>query len=650
MESSGPAARLRTDAYREIPVPKFLVELEPRIPAFFSNLGAVLFPGRAAPLWITSKPGVFWPDVFINDKLPWRGLVDSVTGHVLVMTLIFTLTYFGYFGSRPQQIQNPLHKTISYYSIDDYLPELNSGSRPSKVELKGQPAYAKQEIISVPPEPDNTRQTIVTPSDIKLKHDVAMPNIVAWNRSLPSAPISATPGRKIKLAPLPEVVAPAPEPVTREGAIHMPSELIQATAVPPAVDPLTNRRNTQGVQPDVVAPAADSLLARRRDTSSLQTDPHVVEPAADILRKRTDVRVAVASAVEPAADVNAAKRPAGAMNIARMGPDIAAPKLPTPEQRALGPGDAAGGSATRAPEAGGSAGKPAGGGAQTAASAPPSPSIEGLGNGHSSGQLIALSVDPVEVKGPIEIPGGSRSGIFAAGPTGKPGAPGTPDVHKGSDGAGGNSTSKGTGPGSGTNTAPAGIYVGPGSTQTPAGAVVANKPGSPPNSTEPSFRDKLMAAARTPDIGRQSAPGSTVDRPNPIEQKVFGSKRYYSLTLNMPNLSSTTGSWIIRFAELKQSHDDVAIAAPAVLKKVDPAYPAELIRDKVEGTVILYAIIHSDGSIGEIKVLSSLEEKLDESAAKALARWKFAPGMKNGQAIDLEAVVQIPFKVRKMAF
>jgi periplasmic protein TonB len=118
----------------------------------------------------------------------------------------------------------------------------------------------------------------------------------------------------------------------------------------------------------------------------------------------------------------------------------------------------------------------------------------------------------------------------------------------------------------------------------------------------------------------------------------------------MPNLSSTTGSWIIRFAELKQSHDDVAIAAPAVLKKVDPAYPAELIRDKVEGTVILYAIIHSDGSIGEIKVLSSLEEKLDESAAKALARWKFAPGMKNGQAIDLEAVVQIPFKVRKMAF
>jgi TonB family protein len=637
------------DAYQPIPVPKLLIELEPRIPAFFSNLGAVLFPRRATPLWMTSKPAAFWPDVFINDRLPWRGLVDSITGHVLVMALIFTLTYFGYFGSRPQQVQNPLRKTITYYSVADYLPEVNSGSKPSKVELQGLPAYAKQEIISVPPEPDNTRQTIVTPSDIKLKHDVAMPNIVAWNPTLPAAPISATPGRKMSLTPLPEVVAPAPEPVTREGAIHMPNELIQATAVPPAVDPLTNRRNPIGAQHDVVAPTADANLARRRTLTNLQAEPHVVEPTADLPRKPTDAHVAIPSAVEPTADVNAAKRPAGAMNIAKLGPDIAAPKLATPEQRALGPGESSGGAASRGSAPGGSAVKPAGGGQTTAAAQAP-PNIEGLGNGRSAGQLIALSVEPAEVRGPIEVPAGSRSGIFAAGPTGKPGAPGTPDVHKGSDGAGGSSATKSTGPGDGKSKVPEGIYVGPGSAQTPSGAVVANKPGSPPGTTEPSFRDKLMAAARAPDIGRQSSPGSTVDRPNPIEQKVFGSKRYYSLTLNMPNLSSTTGSWVIRFAELKQSHDDVAIAAPAVLKKVDPAYPAELIRDKVEGTVILYAIIHSDGSIGEIKVLSSLEEQLDHSAAKALSLWKFAPGMKNGQAIDLEAVVQIPFKVRKMAF
>jgi hypothetical protein len=34
----------------------------------------------------------------------------------------------------------------------------------------------------------------------------------------------------------------------------------------------------------------------------------------------------------------------------------------------------------------------------------------------------------------------------------------------------------------------------------------------------------------------------------------------------------------------------------------------------------------------------------------ALERWKFKPGMKNGEPVDLEAVVQIPFRARKAAF
>jgi len=45
---------------------------------------------------------------------------------------------------------------------------------------KGAPKLAKQEILSVPPEPDNNHQTIITPPKVKLTHDVPLPNIVAW--------------------------------------------------------------------------------------------------------------------------------------------------------------------------------------------------------------------------------------------------------------------------------------------------------------------------------------------------------------------------------------------------------------------------------------------------------------------------------------
>jgi hypothetical protein len=47
-------------------------------------------------------------------------------------------------------------------------------------------------------------------------------------------------------------------------------------------------------------------------------------------------------------------------------------------------------------------------------------------------------------------------------------------------------------------------------------------------------------------------------------------------------------------------------------------------------------------------VLRSLDSRLDENARLALSRWRFRPGTKNGAAVDLEAVVQIPFVAGRM--
>jgi protein TonB len=113
----------------------------------------------------------------------------------------------------------------------------------------------------------------------------------------------------------------------------------------------------------------------------------------------------------------------------------------------------------------------------------------------------------------------------------------------------------------------------------------------------------------------------------------------------MPNLTSATGSWIIRFAELKQSDDKTDLTAPVAMTKVDPAYPPDVLRDHVEGTVTLYAVIRIDGSVADIRVLDSLDERLDQNAIAALSRWHFRPGIKNGEPVAVEAVVQIPFRM-----
>jgi periplasmic protein TonB len=119
----------------------------------------------------------------------------------------------------------------------------------------------------------------------------------------------------------------------------------------------------------------------------------------------------------------------------------------------------------------------------------------------------------------------------------------------------------------------------------------------------------------------------------------------------MPNLNSGGGSWVIRFAELKHdsdSHDPnpapADLSQPMATRKVDPAYPTQLMRQNVSGTVILYAVIHADGSVGNVRVLRGVDERLDRFASEAIAQWKFDPATKNGQPVDVEATFQIPFR------
>ena len=138
-----------------------------------------------------------------------------------------------------------------------------------------------------------------------------------------------------------------------------------------------------------------------------------------------------------------------------------------------------------------------------------------------------------------------------------------------------------------------------------------------------------------------------------VESQVFGPKKFYTMTLNMPNLNSAGGSWVIRFAELNgtdsKSHDEGSenkgeLTAPVATQKVDPAYPLELMRRNVHGTVTLYALIRNDGTVTDVRVLRGVDDRLDQYARAALACWRFRPATKNGNPVDLEAVVMIPFR------
>jgi protein TonB len=364
----------------------------------------------------------------------------------------------------------------------------------------------------------------------------------------------------------------------------------------------------------------------------LEMATSVIEPPPDVKLNPRAINAPAPSVIEPPPAANVARN-IGSLNMGHLTATVAAPKIEVPEQKviALQPGGAAVSKSLAR----------SGGGA--AVLAPPIAPIGGVNAGPSTGQLISLNAHPAIPNGPISVPPGRRSGEFAVGPEGTADAPATPDIKAGGNGSGGNATDN--------NKLPSGISVGDAPGAPPKGSVVAA--GDPAQARDTS-RDKetVMSAARPPRIGEipRRPSNTSVTAPRSVEDRVFGAKQIYTLALNTPNLTSSGGSWIIRFAQLEEDHTPAPLSAPVATRTVDPAYPADLMRDGYEGTVVLYAVIHKDGTVGEVRILRGVQGRLDESAKLALSRWKFRPGTKNGQAVDLEAVVQIPFKASRIGY
>lgn len=90
------------------------------------------------------------------------------------------------------------------------------------------------------------------------------------------------------------------------------------------------------------------------------------------------------------------------------------------------------------------------------------------------------------------------------------------------------------------------------------------------------------------------------------------------------------------------------ITLPRVLREVKPAYTADAMRAKVQGTVWLECIVLQDGSVGEVKVTRSLDPVfgLDQEAIKAAKNWRFSPGLRMGEPVPVIITIELTFTLR----
>lgn len=90
------------------------------------------------------------------------------------------------------------------------------------------------------------------------------------------------------------------------------------------------------------------------------------------------------------------------------------------------------------------------------------------------------------------------------------------------------------------------------------------------------------------------------------------------------------------------------VSLPQVVSKVKAEYTTEAMQNRIEGKVVLEAVVLADGKVGDVRVVESLDSiyGLDTNAVKAMKEWVFKPGTKDNKPVAVRIQVEMVYTLK----
>ena len=88
------------------------------------------------------------------------------------------------------------------------------------------------------------------------------------------------------------------------------------------------------------------------------------------------------------------------------------------------------------------------------------------------------------------------------------------------------------------------------------------------------------------------------------------------------------------------------IEAAKLISQVRPVYPPLAIQARIQGNVVLHAIISREGGVSELEVISG-HPLLVNAAVAAVREWRYSPTLLNGQPVEVETTITVSFVLEK---
>jgi len=84
------------------------------------------------------------------------------------------------------------------------------------------------------------------------------------------------------------------------------------------------------------------------------------------------------------------------------------------------------------------------------------------------------------------------------------------------------------------------------------------------------------------------------------------------------------------------------IEAAKLISRIQPVYPALAIQARIQGNVVLHAIISKERNVSELQVLSG-HPLLVNAALQVVRQWRYSATLLNGQAVEVETTITVSF-------
>jgi periplasmic protein TonB len=84
------------------------------------------------------------------------------------------------------------------------------------------------------------------------------------------------------------------------------------------------------------------------------------------------------------------------------------------------------------------------------------------------------------------------------------------------------------------------------------------------------------------------------------------------------------------------------VTAASLVSQTKPAYPPLARQARIQGTVVLHAIIDKQGSVSQLEVISG-HPLLVQSAIEAVKQWRYKPTQLNGEPVEVDTTIQVTF-------